>query len=63
MKEQREKCQCARLMGRDETKPVRVHLFGCPEDGTREDYAKLPWYKRLFTTNPASIYLEHFPKC
>ncbi len=33
-------------------KEVRVHLSWCPKSYVVKDYDKLPWYKKLFQTNP-----------
>lgn len=58
----KETCYCNQLMGAPKDRKVYVHLYGCPQDGSRGEYARLPWYKKLLTTNPKKLYLEHFPK-
>lgn len=55
-----QKCQCRYFL----REPIYVHLYGCPVGSEREiaEYKRLPWYKRIFQTNPENLYSEHFKK-
>ena len=57
-----EHCSCGFLMGWPDwrLRKVSVHLYGCPTSPEVEAYDSLPWYKRLFLTNPRKYYYQHY---
>ncbi len=55
------KCRCADIINFNipSTNPITdvyVHIFGCPEDYQTLEYDKLPWWKKIFKTNPHNYY-------
>jgi len=61
----KEKCQCLEILNRStypplSTKKIYIHLLGCPEDFSTKEYDLLPWWKKIYKTNPRKFYLEHF---
>ena len=36
-----------------------ICLLGCPESEWAKKYNNLPWYKKIFKSNPANIYEIH----
>lgn len=55
----KEKCQCARIMCLRSEQDLFIHLYGCPESEEVIEYEKLPWYKKMFHTNPLRFYHDH----
>lgn len=52
----KEKCICAREFLEDpETYKVYVHLMWCPQGYTVKEYDVLPWWKKIFKSNPRYI--------
>lgn len=47
------------LESQREIKTLSLHLYGCPKSYTTKDYENLPWYKKILTSNPRSIYEIH----
>lgn len=45
------KCICEILLLRNQHN-ISVHLSWCPKSFEYKQYLKLPWWKKLFTTNP-----------
>lgn len=49
-----EKCICRKDMMLRDDQPIFLHLMWCPEGYTVKEYDALPWYKRIFKTDPRS---------
>jgi len=55
------KCQCSEIMENFSGRVGRnyICLLGCPESEWAKKYNNLPWYKKIFKSNPANIYEIH----
>lgn len=43
----------------EQRRPLIIHLMGCPEDSWSKEYEALPWWKKMFSVNPARLYNMH----
>ena len=49
----KEKCICRKHI---DCKKMYIHLSWCPQGSEYKKYVKLPWWKKIFASNPLSYH-------